>query len=63
MGDQNTSKQRIANGGGQIGDTRSSGLGAVFVSELFEERPWWPIQSPEKGRKKKAKGQEEREIR
>ena len=21
----------------------------------FEERPWWPIQSPSQGRKKKAK--------
>ena len=21
-----------------------------------EERPWWPMQSPNKGRKKKAKG-------
>ena len=28
------------------------------------ERPWWPIQSPDKeGRKKKVKGQVEREIR
>ena len=28
-----------------------------------EDRPWWPIQSPKKGRKKKLKGQEGREIR
>ena len=28
------------------------------------ERPWWPIQCPNKGRRKKeAKGEEEREIR
>ena len=25
-------------------------------------RPWWPIQSPNKGRKKKAKGLEERDM-
>ena len=30
-----------------------------YVAELL----WWPIQSPNKGRKKKAKSQEEREIR
>ena len=28
-----------------------------------EERPWWPIQSPSNGRKKKANGQEESEVR
>ena len=28
-----------------------------------EEVPWWPIQSPNSGRKKKAKGEEERETR
>ena len=28
-----------------------------------ERRPWWRIQSPNKGRKKKAKGYDEREIR
>ena len=27
------------------------------------EKPWWPIQGPNRGRKKKAKGYEEREIR
>ena len=26
------------------------------------ERQWWPIQSPNKGKKKKAEGYEEREI-
>ena len=26
----------------------------VGLSELFEERLWWPIQNPEKGRRKKA---------
>ena len=28
-----------------------------------KERPSWPIESPNKGRKKKANGYEEREIR
>ena len=28
-----------------------------------EERPWWPIQSPNNGTKKKVKSYEEREIR
>ena len=28
----------------------------VGLSELYWGRPWWPIQSPNKGRKKKAKG-------
>ena len=28
-----------------------------------EERPWWNIKSPKKGRKKKAEGYELREIR
>ena len=27
-----------------------------FLVSYVEERPWWPIQSPNKGRKKKAKG-------
>ena len=27
------------------------------------ERPWWPIQRPNKGRKKEVKGRQEREIR
>ena len=26
-----------------------------FLMGSVEERPWWPIQSPNKGRKKKAK--------
>ena len=26
-----------------------------FLVSYVEERPWWPIQSPNKGRKKKAK--------
>ena len=34
-----------------------------FLVGYVGERPWWPIQSPNKGRKKEAKGQEEREIR
>ena len=28
-----------------------------------DERPWWPIQSLNNGRKKKVKGKEEREVR
>ena len=34
-----------------------------FLVSYVEERPWWPIQIPNKGRKKKAKGEEEKEIR
>ena len=34
-----------------------------FLVSYVEERPWWPIQSPNKGMKQKAKGQEAREIR
>ena len=34
-----------------------------FLVSYVGERPWWPIQCLNKGRKKKAKGQEDREIR
>ena len=34
-----------------------------FFSEICWERPWWPIQCLDKGRKKKVRGEEEREIR
>ena len=34
-----------------------------FLVSYVGERPWWPIQCLNKGRKKKAKGLEEREIR
>ena len=37
-----------------------------FSSSLVsyvEKKPWWPIQSPNKGRKKTAKGLLEREMR
>ena len=27
----------------------------IFLASYVPERPWWPIQSPNKGRKKKAK--------
>ena len=38
--------------------------GAVFFLEGYvEERPWWPIQSLNKGRKKKASSYDDREIR
>ena len=42
--------------------------GANFFSFFFsgfyvEERLWWPIQSPNIGRKKKASSYEDREIR
>ena len=36
---------------------------SFFLVGYVEERPWWPIQSPKKGREKKAKGEEEKEIR
>ena len=41
----------------------------IMINDLFflvgyvEERPSWPIQSPNKGRKKKASSKEDREIR
>ena len=35
----------------------------IFVVNYFEERPWQPIQSPNKGTKKKVKGYEERKFR
>ena len=28
----------------------------ITFMNYVEERPWWPIKSPNKGRKKKAKG-------
>ena len=34
-----------------------------FLTNYVEERPWWPVQSPNKGGKNKLKGQEEKEIR
>ena len=34
-----------------------------FLVSCVEERPWWPKQSPNRGRKKKAKGEEEREVK
>ena len=49
----------------------STYLSLIFFSKLLSfflvscvgERPWWPIQSLNNGRKKKANGYEEREIR
>ena len=35
----------------------------VFLVSYVGERSWQPIQSPNKGRKKKVEGSEEREIR
>ena len=35
----------------------------IFLLSHVEERSWWLVQSPSKGRKKKAKGLEERDIR
>ena len=32
------------------------GRGQIFLVSYIGERPWWPIQSPNKGRKKKVKG-------
>ena len=42
-----------------------SQLSCCFFSFVIyvEERPWWPIQSPNRGRKEKANGKEGREIR
>ena len=34
-----------------------------FLVGYVEERLWWPIQSPNIGRKKKANSKEDREIR
>ena len=36
---------------------------AFFLVSFVEERLWWPMQSPNKGRKEKEKGLDEREIR
>ena len=36
---------------------------SFFLVSYVGERPWWAIQIPNKGRKKKAKGYEEKEIR
>ena len=43
----------------------TSALPAInfFLVGHVEERLWWPIQGPNKGRKKKANSYEEREIR
>ena len=35
----------------------------LFLVGYVEERPWWPIQSPNIGGKKKASSKEDREIR
>ena len=35
----------------------------IILVSYFEERPWWPIQRLNKGRKKKEKGKEEKKIR
>ena len=34
----------------------NSNNSCFFLPSYVEERPWWPIQSPNKGRKKKAEG-------
>ena len=38
-------------------------MAPVILVSYVEERLCWPIQSPNKGRKKKVNGYEEREIR
>ena len=38
-------------------------LPILFLVNCVEDRPQWPLQSPNEGRKRKSKGQEEREIR
>ena len=35
----------------------------LFLVSCVGERPWWPIKSPNRGRKTQTKGYEEREIR
>ena len=40
-----------------------NGKTSLFLLSYVGEWPWWPIQSLNNGRKKKAKGLEEREIR
>ena len=34
----------------------------LYLVSYAGERPWWPIQGPNKGRQKKVRGYEEREI-
>ena len=34
----------------------------MFLVHYVKERPWWPIQSPQNGRKKNEKDYEERNI-
>ena len=44
--------------------TLSESLGKVSLVSYVGERPWWPIQSPNKeGGKRKANGYEEKEVR
>ena len=35
----------------------------LFLVSYVGEKPWWPIQSPNRGRKKKAGDEGERDIR
>ena len=39
-----------------VGNLLGSAISLLFLVNHAGERPWWPIQSPNKGRKKKAKG-------
>ena len=40
-----------------------STLGLSFLVSHIGERPWWPIKSPSRGRKKKVKGSERAQIK
>ena len=35
---------------------QTENLDFSFLVDYVEERPWWPIQSPNKGRERKVKG-------
>ena len=50
-------------GGRLIFSSRSPRLETSFGELLYvEERPWWSMHSPNNGRERKMKGEEEREI-
>ena len=59
----NNAKKMHGEWGAAIAILSNNGQSELFLSMLMtilvshaEARQWWPIQSPNKGRKKKAKG-------
>ena len=44
----------IVRTGKKLAKVSSDGPTTFFLVGYVEERPWWPIQSPNTGRKKKA---------